>query len=426
MNHNSPFQTKQGKIIHLTPEAFGRLIDDDGKNVDLPFCVTGDVVSYDDVKRRRHTDYYIRDIVVPSVQRQEPICPHFTKCGGCLLQHLPDQDYRDFKKAIVTQLCVEQGIDPFIVQDPVVIGPGNRRRTNIEAIKKNGVLFFGFHQIRSHRIIDIDVCPVLHPAIEQCIKGLKVVLTNILSDFQKAKLFITHTDVGVDLSLEIQDVSCLSEDQIHQLTAFAIQEDVCRFVFKYRKNILTLHEKESPYVLMDGVPVPVDPWCFLQASSKADEILVGWVLSHLGEKPQSMIDLFCGRGTFTLPLSKFGSVQAYEFDKHALSALEVAKGERSIQTHYRNLFEQPLFAEELNHADVVVIDPPRAGANAQCSALSKSRVERVIYVSCNPHTFMKDANILITGGYHLEKVYLLDQFIYTAHIECVGIFVKKT
>lgn len=426
MNHNSPFETKQGKIIHLTADGFGRLIDDNGKNVDLPFCVTGDVVSYDDVKRRRHTDYYLRDVVVPSKQRQIPVCPHFTKCGGCLLQHLPDQDYRDFKKSIVTQLCVEAGIDPFIVENPVVIERAHRRRTNIEAIKKNGVLFFGFHQIRSHRIIDIDVCPVLHPAIERCIQGLKSVLTSVLSDFQKAKLFITHTDVGVDLSLEIQDVATLSADQIDQLTAFAIQEDVCRFVFKYRKTILTLHEKERPYVLMDGVPVNVDPWCFLQASQKADERLVGWVMDHLGEKPQSIIDLFCGRGTFTFPLSKYGSVHAYEFDKHALAALEEAKGTRAIQTHYRNLFDQPLFVDELNHADVVVIDPPRAGAHAQCENLAKSRVERVIYVSCNPHTFMKDANVLIKGGYHLEKIYLLDQFIYTAHIECVGIFIKKS
>ncbi|CAO4835616.1 MAG: 23S rRNA (uracil(1939)-C(5))-methyltransferase RlmD [Holosporales bacterium] len=426
MNHNSPFQTKQGKIIHLTADGFGRLIDENGKNVDLPFCVTGDVVSYDDVKRRRHTDYYLRDVVAPSPQRQAPICPHFTKCGGCLLQHLPDQDYRDFKKSIVTQLCVEHDIDPFIVENPVVIEQGNRRRTNVEAIKKNGVLFFGFHQIRSHRIIDIDVCPVLHPAIERCIKGLKIVLEHVLSDFQKAKLFITHTDVGVDLSLEIQDVSTLSADQIDKLTAFAIQEDVCRFVFKYRKTILTLHEKAVPYVLMDDVPVNVDPWCFLQASQKADEILVGWVMNHLGEKPQSIIDLFCGRGTFTLPLSKFGYVQAFEFDKHALAALDQAKGARSIQTHYRNLFDQPLFVDELNHADVVVIDPPRAGARAQCELLSRSHVERVIYVSCNPHTFMKDAKTLIKGGYCLEKIYLLDQFIYTAHIECVGVFIKKS
>lgn len=419
--------TFKDKALYMTKDGFSSILRLDGKDVKIPFCLPGETVEYDEVKRRRKTDYYYRGIEKASPNRIAPICQHFSTCGGCLLQHMNHKDYSEYKKSIVTQLFADNGLDPFVIENPTFLKAGIRRRANMDAVKKNGETFFGFHKLKSYSIINIQECPVLHPELERILVPLKEALHDVLNEFQKAKVFMTHTSVGIDLSLEIQEVATLTEAQQHRLLDFAKEQKLCRFLFRYRKTLLTIYEKETPYVDIDGVQVSVDPWSFLQASSDADHQLTAWVLDALPkQKNINIADLFCGRGTFTFPLSRFGLVTGYENDKKALAALSEANkhANRSITVVEQNLFESPVVAHELSLIDVIVIDPPRAGAEAQCKEIIKSKVPSVIYVSCNPETFTRDAKILRDGGYALKKVYLLDQFIYTPHIECVGIFTK--
>lgn len=420
---------EKGKVLYMTQKGFGRIIDHDGKEIDLPYCLPGEIVIYDKVERKRHTDYYYRGIATKSLNRVDPICPHFSKCGGCALQHMNETDYKEFKKNIVIHYLQTYGLDPFVVEDPVILKAGQRRRTNMDIRKKNGHVFLGYHQLKSHAVMNIGPCPVLDPKIEALLNPFAQCLNNILENFQKAKIFITNTDTGIDLSFEIQDVKELTENQRSLLKQFSEEHNLSRFMFRYRKTQDILHEREKPYVLIDGIKVDIEPWSFLQSSVKADEQLTKWVVDAVPEKTKHIYDLFCGRGTFTFPLSHKAAVTGIELDQQALNALNTANDNlgnhrRAIMTIQQNLFENPVKAQLLNKADVAVVDPPRAGASAQCIEIANSSVKTVIYVSCNPETFAKDCVILTASGYKLNKVHILDQFIYTPHLEVVGILTK--
>lgn len=426
MNKTSPTITsKIGKVSYINTKGYGILFEDN-KKIELPFCLAGEKVSFDEVKRRRTTDYYFREVITPSADRNQPPCQHFSECGGCMLQHMKTQEYKDFKKKIVIDAFITNNLDSFVIEDPIVLPHGLRRRANMDAIKKEDGTYLGFHRLKSHAVLNIEKCIVLDAELDAILTPLRSALDHVLNCFQKAKIFMTKTHVGIDVSIEIQNVSELTNEQIDILKQFALKQNLCRLLFKYRKKIHVIFEKEQPYVKIDDIKIPVNPWSFLQSSEEADQQLIHFVLSHVPKKQQHIIDLFCGRGTFTLPLSRYGSVDAYENDLESLTILEsvALENKKTIQTFKRNLFDDPLTVQELNQADLVVIDPPRAGALRQCEELAKSSVPKIIYVSCNPETFARDMNLLQKNGYTLKKTYILDQFIYTTHVETVSIIEK--
>ena len=172
------------------------------------------------------------------------------------------------------------------------------------------------------------------------------------------------------------------------------------------------------------------PGGVLQATHEGEQALVAAVLAAVeaaeqaaGRRPCSVADLFCGAGAFTFPLARAGArVHAVDADATLLHALTAARGTRRITAEQRDLFTRPLSASELRGFDAVVFDPPRAGARAQAAELARSAVPVVAAVSCNPSTFARDVRILADGGYRLEKVTPIDQFLWSPHLELVGVF----
>ena len=170
--------------------------------------------------------------------------------------------------------------------------------------------------------------------------------------------------------------------------------------------------------------VVLPPGSFLQATQAGEDTLAGLVLEAAG-KANKIADLFCGVGTFALRLAEKAKILAADSDAPAVGALaEAAKapGLKPVETIARDLFRRPLVAVELKGCDAVVLDPPRQGAEAQARELARSKIGKVIYVSCSPATFARDARILVNAGYRLLRVTPVDQFRYSAHIELVGIF----
>jgi 23S rRNA (uracil1939-C5)-methyltransferase len=137
-------------------------------------------------------------------------------------------------------------------------------------------------------------------------------------------------------------------------------------------------------------------------------------------------DLFCGAGTFTFPLAETASVVALDGAADAVAALKraiaTAPGLKAIVPETRDLFRRPLLAEEMRGLDAVVFDPPRAGAEAQAAEIARSKVGRVVGVSCNPQTFARDARILTGAGFSLDSVTPIDQFLWSSHVELVAVF----
>jgi 23S rRNA (uracil1939-C5)-methyltransferase len=170
------------------------------------------------------------------------------------------------------------------------------------------------------------------------------------------------------------------------------------------------------------------PSVFLQATAAGEEILSSLVLDAC-EGTRRVADLFAGCGPFALRLAERREVRAVDGDDAALSALDRAArgtpGLRPVKTESRDLFRRPLLPPELEPFDAVVMDPPRAGAEAQARQLATSKVATVVSVSCDAGTFARDAAILMAGGYKLERVVPVDQFKYSAHLEMVGVFRRE-
>ena len=141
---------------------------------------------------------------------------------------------------------------------------------------------------------------------------------------------------------------------------------------------------------------------------------------------KKVADLFCGAGTFTFPLAEVASVTAADSAASSIAALKAAlpttQGLKGIEAQARDLFRRPLSPFDLKGCDAIVLDPPRAGALEQTQQLPGTKAQTIVGVSCNPQTFARDARVLVDAGFRLEKVTPIDQFIWSTHIELVGVF----
>jgi 23S rRNA (uracil1939-C5)-methyltransferase len=181
----------------------------------------------------------------------------------------------------------------------------------------------------------------------------------------------------------------------------------------------------TPFVSIGKAQVQVPPGSFLQATKAGEEALASLVLASLG-KSKSVADLFCGIGPFALRIAEKAKVTAIDSDKSAIASLaraaRLTTGIKPLKAEVRDLMREPLVTNELKEFDAVVFDPPRAGAEAQARKLAKSNVKIIVAVSCDPASFARDAEILVSGGYRLKSLNAVDQFKWTSHVEIVGTF----
>jgi 23S rRNA (uracil1939-C5)-methyltransferase len=395
-----------------------------GKSVEVPYCLPGEVVQFARHSYKNKSNCVLVEVSELSSRRVQPECQYFGKCGGCALQHLPKEDYDSLKRRMIQEPLIRHGLVAPINQT-VTVPKGSRRRAVMEAIKKDEQIFLGFHKFHTNQIINIDSCPALLSELSNLIVPLKQTLAKALQHRQKAQIFLTSGHNGIDITLEIYRQPRLSDEQRQLLIAFAKENAIINLLFRAKKFSDVVYSTAAPYVLFDGAEVAIDAHCFLQASHISDQILQELVLAHLPSQAQSAIDLFCGRGTYTLPLSRKLEVTGVESDAKALLALTDAaqKAKLQIKTLRQDLFAAPIATEALALYDFAVINPPRAGASAQIEQLASSKVKTIVYVSCNPETFALDAKILVAGGYSLSSITPLDQFYWSAHLEVVAAFV---
>ena len=189
-----------------------------------------------------------------------------------------------------------------------------------------------------------------------------------------------------------------------------------------------IFQLDQPIIDIGGIQVPVPEGAFLQAVPQAEAFMASRVVDAV-TRARTVADLFAGIGTLTFPIADRARVSAYDSDADGLAALAYAarhsSGLKPVTVRRRDLFREPLSRGELNAFDAVIFDPPRAGAAAQAKALARSRVGVVVAVSCNPATLARDARTLSGGGYQLVALDLVDQFLYSAHLEAVAVFKRR-
>ena len=409
-----------------------------GRPVFVPFSLSGERVGVRLLPSRRGKRgkagspprARITEIVTPSPDRIEPACPHFGACGGCALQHFDAAPAGRWKHALVVEALARRGLPTDIVRPLTAIAPGARRRADLTAIRRQNDVILGFNARESHQVIDVTACPVLKPGIVRLLAPLRALLAGLLATAERAEIIINATETGLDLLL-VSDVK-IEATGYQAIAAFAETHDLARISRQAKKSgpPETIAERRAPMAPFGGVRVALPPGAFLQASAEGEASLLACVIDIAGAAKR-IADLYCGCGTFTLPLAthtkaeRAPKVWGFDGNADAIAALSnAAKAARlsHLSAECRDLERRPLAVRELDEFDAVVFDPPRAGAKAQALTLAQSSVPRIAAVSCEPGSFARDAAILTEGGYRLDWVQPVDQFPWTPHVELAGSF----
>ena len=363
------------------------------------------------------------ELMVPGPARAEAPCPHFHDCGGCALQHLDAAYYADWKRGQVIAALQRRGLPTDMVAPLRQIAPHDRRRADLVARKVGPAVLLGFHRRGSHKIVDLDLCLVLDPRLVALFPALRALLAQALPAGHSVDLKLTLTAAGVDLLIEGLAAPDLAGREA--LAEFAAAQDLARLVLRdpASRHDETIAQRRAPELRFGGVAVVPPPAAFLQASPAAEAAMTAEVLAAV-DGARRVADLYAGIGTFSLPLSAAAEVLAVEGEAALAAALQTAahRAGRRVKVEQRDLVRRPLTGVELERFDAVVFDPPRAGAREQVVELAKSKVPLVVAVSCAPSSFARDARLLVDGGYRLQRLLPVDQFLWSPHVELVAIF----
>ena len=309
-----------------------------------------------------------------------------------------------------------------------------RRRMDLAIARQGGGIVVGLRRRQHTEIIDMQECPVLHPALFALIKALRPELHRIQGMRRAGSLIVNLLDSGPDVLLRT-DFELNTADRI-VLGEFARRYHVARLSWASLRGVSKLGTPEpiaqhgTPFLRMDGTSIQPPPGVFLQASREGENAIVEAVMEGVSCSPRRksrspIIELYAGCGTLSFPLTRLGRVLAYEGDAEAVAALKKAAGGRPIVVFQRDLVRQPLQARELNAAEIVVLDPPWAGGGPQIAEIGRSNIRRVIYVSCNPAALARDAMLLRQSGFDIVTATPIDQFLWSARLESVVVFDRR-
>lgn len=382
----------------------------------------------------------------PGPHHIAPACRHFGQCGGCQLQHLDEEALAHFVESRVANASASQALGAELIKPAHLSPPGARRRAALRAESSGGRIVIGYREAKSHRLIELSECPVMRSELFAILGPLRKLLIQLGQSGGQGKgrnrrpgsrnamprmavdIELAMTGQGIDLGLKGISIEGLTAHQA--ILDFARQHGLARFTLDQGYGPETLWEPEPVTVALAGVDVTFPSGAFLQATLDGEEALVAAAREWLAGSV-AIADLFAGLGTFAFALagSRIGEgakVLAVEAARDAHLECKAAAGRtrRPIHALHRDLFRNPLQAEELDRFDAVLIDPPRAGAREQVERLTEGRVPRVVYISCNPSSWARDAATLIAAGYRLAELRPVGQFRWSTHVELASLFIR--
>ena len=370
----------------------------DGIKCFVDETIAGDFVEINIYKKNKN--YYqakITKILEPSKYRNcNPECIYYNKCGGCTLQHLNIDYYYNSKKLYVEKLLNTEITEIFKV------GFHKRRRVNIKY--KDGI--YGFYEKNSNKIVSIDKCI-----------NLTDNLNNILSNIQKIKLTnldsvdIFEVDNGVGINLIFNKEPIIDEfKKLNILEATSIN-----YTLKNKDFFIPITKRNNLFLNLDQLSIKIPNNFFMQATKDSQDFMINKICGEINNF-KLVYDLYCGIGTYSFPLSKYNKkVVCFEGDDLMIKSINENINLLKIKNllpEGKDLYNQPI--TDFNNVDAVVINPPRNGAGNQCKFLKN--VKKIVYVSCNPESFKRDFESL-KNYYKIDKLYLIDQFFYTNHLE---------
>ena len=351
-----------------------------------------------------------------------PPCRHFPACGGCQLQHADDTALARFVTERVLYAVEGQGIAVGELLPTHLSPPHSRRRATLHGQKTGQNAVLGFREAGSHRVIDMQECHVLDPALFAIVAPLRALVAR-WGGKAPVDVAITLSDQGVDCNVTGMVLEGLGPTEA--LLDFARDHGLARLSLDQGYGAEVLWEPEPVTVTLSGVAVGMPTGAFLQATADGEDRLLRDAQAFLA-KANPVVDLFCGLGTFAFALAGPNRVLAVEAARDAYLACKAAAAEaqRPVHALHRDLFRNPLQPDELNRFEAALLDPPRAGARDQVATIAASKLTQVAYISCNPSSWARDAKTLVDASFRLEQLRPVGQFRWSTHVELASLFVR--
>lgn len=379
--------------------------------------------------KRQYGKAVTRKILRPAKERLTPKCAYYEQCGGCQSQHIPIKMQREAKQQSLFQRLYK--LQPKgITLMPMISGDEwqYRRRIRLSLVwaVADKTLKMGFRRKQSEQIIPIACCEVAVDEINALLPKLQKLLSQFSQPQNLGHIELVVADNGVAMLLRYRQD--LKENDRTLLKNFAEKLNINLFL-QDDKQIFQLRG-ETPYYCIGDLRLQFDIRDFIQVNAELNLQMVATALDWLElNKQDNVLDLFCGMGNFTLPLSRY--VKSAVGIEGVLPMVEKAKanaarnGCQNVEFFRADLSQsfgdQPWAKEVFNK---ILLDPPRAGADFALNALCDLQAEKMLYVSCNPATLIRDAEILLNAGYRIDKVAMIDMFSHTGHLESMTLFVR--
>lgn len=365
-----------------------------------------------------------------SADRQTPFCSIYSQCGGCQMQHIPLALQRETKQQTLFNRLQKLQAEP-IRFESMLIGQGinYRRRAKLSMAVQKNALVVGFRQANTQEIIPLTHCDILEPELNALLPKLQQLFTSWKNKKQLGHIELVQADNGIALLL--RHIGELHSQDSDKLQRFAEQEDLLLFVMT-DKDQISQWRGEVPYYQINGLTLHFSIRDFIQINREMNKQMVNKAIAWLDLQPTDrVLDLFCGMGNFTLPIAPLVE------EVVGIEGVEpmVAQAKQNAQTNqinnakfYQTDLDKP-FVEQpwaKAHFNKVLLDPARNGAYFALDHLCELQPERIVYVSCNPATLVRDAEKLIAKGYRLSQSAMIDMFPHTAHLESISLFERRT
>lgn len=370
-------------------------------------------------------------VLKPSAERVKPFCAHYAQCGGCDLQHLERAAQIRHKQQALSQLMVKFAGQNLALSTPVCCDDvGYRRRARLSLMwdKKTQQLQLGFRRKQSKSIISVMDCPVLDPSLNALLPELNA----LLSQWSQPEL-LGHVELvkGDNARvLVLRHLGDLAEQDHQRLTEFASAKQLTLYL-TLQAGELQHVQGDAAYCEETGSRLSFLPNHFIQVNRTVNQQMVAQALNWLEvDEQDSVLDLFCGLGNFTLPLAKQAQhvvgVEGIDAMVHHATHNAQLNQLDNVAFYQANLEQEMTSAAWAQQKFAkVLLDPARAGAEGIVDQLSALGAKRVVYVSCNPATLARDSQSLLNQGFRLEKLGMLDMFPHTSHLESMALFVKN-
>ena len=405
----------------------------DGKVLFIPYSAAGDKAWIKIIeKKKNYSIGKLIRLIESSPWRVNPPCPFFGQCGGCQWQHINDSIQTNLKEEILKEILKRLG--GLKQTPPITVAPspqpyGYRARIQLKA--KGGAI--GYYQEGSHRIVEIDRCPIAHPLVNQIILSLRKARSS----------FFRMEEIEINVSPEEgKGILILHPLSFHQGTKdlgkeFLQIHPILKGIAVVRKNGFTLFGDPclnftislNRWGERSGLRLRSSPESFFQVNLEQNQTLIRTVLEFSDvTEDERVLDLYAGVGNFTLPLAVV-SKEVWGIEENS-AAVKDARFNTERNGIKNCNFMQGRVEDILKHwrrerPDLVILDPPRMGCKAVLDQVVRLKPNRIVYTSCEPTTFARDLRLFSERGFHLQRLKLVDMFPQTYHMEVVGLLTQS-